>query len=92
MGDIWFSLGEKARITAVTKLVELEAQLFALRFPASGSLYYARDLEPTCDRVKLDIEGSAGNDSLCVGPDTRLRLWYRKRGNIQTNRGPCTYR
>jgi predicted Ser/Thr protein kinase len=44
LGDIWFELSEKARITAVTKLVELETRLFALPFPASGSLYYAKDL------------------------------------------------
>jgi len=93
LGDIWFSPGEKARITAVTKLVELEARLFALRFAASGSLYYAKDLEATYDRVDLDIEGCAGNDRLCVGPDTRLRLWYRKRLHIQTDRAlHCTAR
>ncbi|KAL1598080.1 hypothetical protein SLS59_007090 [Nothophoma quercina] len=45
LGDIWFSLPEKARITVVTRLVELESRLFALPFSASGSLYYTKDLD-----------------------------------------------
>ncbi|KAI4609381.1 hypothetical protein J4E80_008631 [Alternaria sp. BMP 0032] len=44
LGDIWFDLPEKARITVVSKLVELESKLFALEFQASGSLYYTKDL------------------------------------------------
>ncbi|KAF2459775.1 hypothetical protein BDY21DRAFT_369724 [Lineolata rhizophorae] len=44
LGDIWFDMPEKARITIITKLVELESRPFALRYPASGSLYYVKDV------------------------------------------------
>ena len=44
LGDIWYTLSEKERETLVTKLVQLESRLFALRFPASGNLYYYDDL------------------------------------------------
>ncbi|RMD44046.1 hypothetical protein DV735_g1155, partial [Chaetothyriales sp. CBS 134920] len=35
LGDIWYAMSEKARIAIVTKIVHLESQLFALRFPAN---------------------------------------------------------
>lgn len=35
LGDTWFDMLEKARITIVTKLVELGSRLFAFRFPAT---------------------------------------------------------
>jgi hypothetical protein len=52
LGDIWFELGETARIAVVHKLVELESRLFSLAFPASGSLYYSRDLDAATDRIE----------------------------------------
>lgn len=92
VGDIWFDLSEKARIIVVTKLVELESRLFALSFPASGSLYYAKDLQATSNKIDLPIASSARNDAFCISPDTRLVLWHGKRLDIQTDRGPCTYK
>lgn len=91
LGDIWFDLSEKARITMVTKLVELESQLFALEFPASGSLYYAKDLQIGSDKIEVPVASATRNSVLCVGPDTRLDLWHGKRADIQVDRGPCTY-
>lgn len=91
LGDIWFNLSEKARVTVVTKLVELESRLFALPFPASGSLYYTKDLQANCKKVDVPIADSAKESRFCIGPDTRLSLWYGKRLNIQADRGPCTY-
>lgn len=91
LGDIWFDLGEKARITVVTKLVELESRLFALEFPASGGLYYTKDLQSGFDNVKVPIASATRNNDFCIGPDTRLGLWHGKRAAIQTDRGPCKY-
>ncbi|KAF1846500.1 phosphotransferase family protein [Cucurbitaria berberidis CBS 394.84] len=88
LGDIWFDLPEKARITVVTKLVELESRLFALPFPASGSIYYNKDLKVECNKVDIPVVDSGCASGFCVGPDTRLRLWYGKRLDIQTDRGP----
>ncbi|KAF2437996.1 hypothetical protein P171DRAFT_467594 [Karstenula rhodostoma CBS 690.94] len=88
LGDIWFDLSEKARITVVTKLVELESRLFALAFPASGSLYYTKDLQTGIRKVKVAVANSALNNDFCIGPDTRLDLWYGKRGDIEIDRGP----
>jgi hypothetical protein len=64
----------EARNTVVTKLVELESELFALRFPASGSLYYSKDLQSYCDRVYVPIAGDGSNSGFCVDPETTLSM------------------
>ena len=74
LGDIWFDLPEKARMTVVTRLVQLESRLFALRFSASGSLYYMKDLDAGTQRIDVPVADSAGVEGFCVRADTRLPL------------------
>lgn len=78
LGDIWVDLSKKARITVVTKLVE---------FPASDSLYYTKDLPAEYKKVDVPIAESEQDSRFCIGPDTRLSLWYGKRLDIQVDRG-----
>lgn len=89
LGDIWFALGEKARIKVVRKLVELESRLFSLKFPASGSLYYTVDLDNTSSRVQVEADSESTKDSFCIGPDLDLAMWYGNRLDLQTFQGPC---
>lgn len=91
LGDIWFDLTEKARITVVTKIVELESRLLSLTFPASGSLYRTEDLPAGFNKIDISTVEYRSNTRFCIGPDTRLSLWHGKRLGITTNRGPCTY-
>ena len=91
LGDVWFDMPEKARIIVVTKLVELEARLFALQFPASGSLYYAKDLEHYSNKVAIHSAESLAGEGFCIGPDTTLSQWYGRRLGLQIDRGPCKY-
>jgi hypothetical protein len=91
LGDVWFDLPEKARITVVTRLVELESRLFALPFSANGSLYYTKDLDVETRKVEVPTTDALGKDGFCIGLDTRLRLWYGKRSKLSLDRGPCTY-
>lgn len=71
------------------RLVELEARLFSLRFQASGSIYYTRDLDAATDKVEIDAGSSSSDGSFCIGPDTTLALWFGKRLSLDTFRGPC---
>jgi hypothetical protein len=82
---------EKARITIITRLVELESRLFALRFPASGSLYYTKDLQARSNKIDIPTAYSARESRFCIGPDTTFGLWYGKRHSLQVYRGPCMY-
>ncbi|KAF2877511.1 hypothetical protein BDV95DRAFT_625375 [Massariosphaeria phaeospora] len=88
LGDIWLNLSGKAKITVVTKLVELESRLFTLPFPASGSLYYTKDLEAGSNRVDVPVTNSSDDSQFCIGPDTRLSLWHGNRINIRSDHGP----
>ncbi|KAF2126260.1 hypothetical protein P153DRAFT_347351 [Dothidotthia symphoricarpi CBS 119687] len=90
LGDIWFDLSEKARIAVVTRFVELESRLFDLPLPASGSLYYIKDLPADSIKVRIPTADPSHGKDFCIGPDTRLGLWYGKRVNIQIDRGPYT--
>lgn len=89
LGDVWYTLSEQERKTMVTELVQLEARLFGLRFPASGSLYYYDDLRDRDSRIVTLSPDSTHR--FCIGPDTSLRLWYGKRLNLSVERGPCKY-
>ncbi|KAH8707543.1 kinase-like domain-containing protein [Phaeosphaeriaceae sp. PMI808] len=84
LGDTWFGLSEQERPKTLLQIVELEAKLFAINLPASGSIYYARDLSPGIPKIEL-----AGPDSgLCIGPYASLRWWFSERGDLDIDRGP----
>jgi hypothetical protein len=69
--------------------MELESRLFSLTFPASGSLYYSRDLDAARDTIEMTSELPSKNGPFCIGPDTTLALWYGNRLNLDTFRGHC---
>ncbi|KAJ6102628.1 hypothetical protein N7486_005055, partial [Penicillium sp. IBT 16267x] len=89
LGDIWFTLTEKQRAKLMTSLVQLESQIFALSFPAFGSIFYCRDLPEENRRVILPSQSSSNDNGFCIGPATSLGLWYGKRSMLSVDRGPC---
>ncbi|KAM5433157.1 hypothetical protein MferCBS31731_007154 [Microsporum ferrugineum] len=88
LGDIWFDLLERQRITIISNLVELESRIFSLRFPASGSLYYCDDLQEEESRIIVPSTHPTSESRFCIGPETTLGLWFGKRLNLQIERGP----
>lgn len=87
IGDAWFDLSEQQRHKVILQIVRLEKKLFTIKLPASGSIYYTRDLSPGIPRIDL-----AGPDSgLCIGPYAALHWWVGQRGNLDIDRGPRKY-
>ena len=84
IGDAWFDLSQRQRLQVLHDIVKLEAKLFGIRLPASGSIYYTRDLDQ--NTPKVDIPSL--DNRFCIGPYTRLRWWFSKRGNLNIDRGP----
>lgn len=84
VGDAWFELSEQQRLQVLHDIVQLEAKMFEISIPASGSIYYTKDLEP--GSPMLSIEGS--DSKFCVGPYTGLRWWFGTRQDLQVDRGP----
>ncbi|KAH8724530.1 kinase-like domain-containing protein [Phaeosphaeriaceae sp. PMI808] len=85
IGDTWFDLSDQERLKLLLQIVELETKLFNIALPASGSIYYARDLPSSTPRI--DIPGS---DGLCIGPYAALRWWFGERAKLDIDRGPHT--
>jgi hypothetical protein len=89
LGDIWFTLTEKQREKVVTTLVQLESRLLALQLPASGSLFYSRDLADNIPRVPVQRHDMETGKDFCIGPDMSLGMWYERRLGLSVDRGPC---
>lgn len=47
LGDIWYTITSQERMNVVEKIVNIENILFAIRFPASGSLCIKSPWAPT---------------------------------------------
>lgn len=85
LGDKWFSMTPKEQYKIMTQILEWETRLMSLEFPASGSLYYTKDL-PFGRRTTLD--GPNGM-AFCIGPISHYSWWHGERGIMDIDRGPC---
>jgi hypothetical protein len=86
LSHIWPDLEDKEIISVLRQLVQLESKMMSISFPASGSLYYAQDLEKVPGGQGIPLE----DKRFCVGPDTRLPMWYGRRSQLDVDRGPRT--
>ncbi|KAG9019460.1 hypothetical protein FRB90_001934 [Tulasnella sp. 427] len=84
LSEVWLDLGEREMISVLRQLAQFESKMMSLVFPAGGSLYYAQDLEKVGVRPGIPLE----DERLCVGPDTRLPLWFGRRSQLDVDRGP----
>lgn len=87
IGEAWFNLSDNQRLQILYDIIRLEEKLFDIVLPASGSIYYIRDLPP--DTPKVDIPGS--DDKYCLGPYAALRWWTGEREGLSFDRGPRKY-
>ncbi|KAI9069140.1 hypothetical protein FKP32DRAFT_1608533 [Trametes sanguinea] len=87
LNDIWFDLDEHEISSVMRQLVQLEATMMSIHFPAGGSLYYASDLEKLSKDPGVPMEDHH-DQRYCLGPDTRLPLWVGKRSQLDVYRGP----
>ncbi|GIK00090.1 phosphotransferase enzyme [Aspergillus viridinutans] len=84
LGDIWYAMTPKDQHKITKQIVELEARLMSLEFPACGSLYYQKDL-PTKKKVPLP---SHNNGEFCIGPIAHYSWWHGERSILDIDRGP----
>lgn len=91
LGALWADMNEHHRLRFVESLVNLESRLFGLCLPASGSLYFLRDLPRAATKIAVNPDEAGSADSFYIGPSTSLPLWYGKRSELDVNRGPCKY-
>ncbi|PLB49194.1 hypothetical protein P170DRAFT_475503 [Aspergillus steynii IBT 23096] len=84
LGDKWFSMTPKEQYVVMKQIVELEARLMSLEFPACGSIYYSRDL-PRERKIPLPDKNA---DEFCLGPIVHYGWWHGERKTLNIDRGP----
>lgn len=87
LGNIWYSMTESQRLKAVFEVVKLEALLVSIDLPASGSIYYKRDLPSGANYADIKAAGTVG--TFCIGPDAHYKWWHNERSSLPIERGPC---
>jgi len=83
LGDRWFSLPDLDRAKILGRLSQIESLLFSIPLPASGSIFYKKDLDSAIPSLQIQ------NTEFCVGPSVEQRWWHDRRGELNVNRGPC---
>ena len=82
LSEIWRDLNDEEVISVIHQLTQLESRMISLSSPAGGSLYFSKDL----DKVVTGLGVLLDDKDFCIGPDTRLPLWYGRRARLE---GPC---
>lgn len=83
LGDRWFSLPDLDRAKIIGRLSKIEQILFSIPLPASGSIFYKKDLDST-----VPFEPIPGTE-FCVGPSVEQRWWNNRQDQTEIQRGPC---
>jgi len=84
IGHSWYDLTVQEKKIVTLDVAKLEALLFAIPLPASGSVYYKKDLLPNDRNIEIP-----GRDGLCIGPDVAMKWWHDRRDLLSVDRGPC---
>jgi len=82
LSEIWRDLNDEEVISVIRQLTQLESRMISLSLSAGGSLYLSKDL----DKVTMGPGVLLDDKDFCIGPDTRLPLWYGRRAKLE---GPC---
>jgi hypothetical protein len=86
----WYTMTAKERMAVMEKIVDIERMLFAIRFPASGSIYFKDSVGTQTTTIDLPLTVNRGKtDRFCIGPSTEFLWWYQRRDELAVNRGPC---
>jgi aminoglycoside phosphotransferase (APT) family kinase protein len=84
LGDMWFDLSDKDRVRLLGEIVDQEAKLFNIDFPAYGSVYLDADLPGDVGRTPMDA--TKYTENFCIGPDVSLKHWFQTRSKLDVSR------
>ncbi|KAL4981480.1 kinase-like domain-containing protein [Aspergillus falconensis] len=86
LGDVWFTMTPKDQHRIMKQIVEWEIRLMSLEFPASGSIYYRKDVL-SGEVIPLPDN----NHEFCIGPVAHYSWWHEERAVLKIDRGPCDH-
>lgn len=88
--ESWYTMSMKERMVTIEKIVDLERILFAIDFPASGSLFFDKSLDDSMERVEIQMLSNVKDaPKFCIGPSTEYLWWYQNRNELGIRSGPC---
>ena len=90
LAEQWFSMETKPLTNVMKQIVETEKQFMTIPLPASGSLYFRRDLKRSESFVALP-NSSLDDDQVVIGPTAQYTWWYEERALLKVDRGPCKF-
>ncbi|KAB8069135.1 hypothetical protein BDV29DRAFT_195102 [Aspergillus leporis] len=91
---------EAYKLKIVDGIIAIEGKLLSFSFSRHGSLYFADDTFPGCEKAELpgDIPGSKKGEvghRFAIGPVANKEFWKRERAFLKIDRGPwknaCDY-
>lgn len=72
------------------QIVDIEKRFMTIVLPASGSIYYRKDLDSSQFAIPLPGQSEVpSSDQLVVGPTAQHAWWYKERALLAIDRGPC---
>lgn len=90
LSDQWFSMDNKNRVKIMKQIVDIEKRFMTIVLPASGSIYYRKDLDSSQFAIPLPGQSEVpSSDQLVVGPTAQHAWWYKERALLAIDRGPC---
>jgi hypothetical protein len=90
LGDRLLSLPADDHAKLLVEITRLEAALFSIGLPASGSIFYKRDLDPSFPKVSIPLAFTS--EVFCIGPSVEHIRWYDRTDHMPIRRGACTCR
>ncbi|KAG5293793.1 phosphotransferase enzyme family protein [Histoplasma capsulatum G186AR] len=93
LADIWEDMEIDNKLKVVENIVLIEKKLLSLSFNRYGSLYFADDAFPGCEKVEIigDIPRSQKREiesRFVLGPVASNDFWDRERSHMDIDRGP----
>ncbi|KAH6638995.1 kinase-like domain-containing protein [Boeremia exigua] len=93
LGEVWdkMEIGDKLKI--VDDIVAIERKFTSISFTRYGSLYFASDAFPGCEKLEIvgDLPQSLRNvmkNRFVIGPVVDRDFWHRERASMDIDRGP----
>ncbi|KAK4503068.1 hypothetical protein PRZ48_006495 [Zasmidium cellare] len=89
LSEVWDDMEHQDRHKILAKIIEMENRLFGIRLPASGSLYYLKDLPQGIRGTPIDHHDAEDPFSLHIGPSTSTHFWFGRRSELSVDRRYC---
>ncbi|KAF2756096.1 hypothetical protein EJ05DRAFT_502559 [Pseudovirgaria hyperparasitica] len=93
LGEVWDEMELDDKLKIVDDIIAIEKKFLSLSFTRYGSLYFANDAFPGCEKAEIIGEVPQSlkrmvEDRFVIGPVVDRDFWHRERASIGIDRGP----